>query len=532
MRKSLIRINIQGYGSLETSPYSSLFSFKDQIRTSYYPSLDKDHELCLFHKGKALHADGKTLHQVGLVNESNVLATPELKGGASSTFWKVLFWISYLFIILGYFMILFFGLAPLMAYLFDILAGRAPAVINLFLKMFGTNLETLKHNYPLVGIISWICSLLFHIFRYTIVFLFVWAISSYVFFPWMYMGPQGSYDKCKAGITSINVGWWCMIVFGVIYLFMNLPDMALWFLTRVANEDIFVQALFDPAIASLKEIANVTKFIPFYIIPGVEIAHELIDESLSMLFLALDDVSQINCNQGTAMLCELFGTLVSTLDTTKPVTEAANKSRKAKDTVKSIVNTRLKNGRSLLMPQKTKEAYGYHQKKEGEVHEKIQDKKQQLLNSLGKAPNAKELQDIQEKAQQAAIAEGQKVFMASADQYIKDFKLGPAIKIATASFCIKMLDQQGIKDPSNYPANFQWINRLLPHTWQKGAALFIADWVCDLLKSVDAFRNILYSIGTEFQISNMIKVGNLAGVCTIFFFIIVFIIAIFTSNPI
>ena len=382
-----INLTIQDQGKISLSPISSLFTLKEEIRSSFFS--DDTSQLNVYKNGHILQEDTKALVQLGLQNDDVLSVKPGLLGGDDDNTWFI--WLLYYLIIPVFLIFLMSGLLPLVASVFNI-------ILTLALKFIGEKLRILD---KIPGWIKKIGSFLLSVIQTFFIFFFVWAVCSFMIFPHLY-GRQSR--KCEAGLASKQVGKWCMYVFLGIYFVINIPDIFLNILNGLTEDTgLIVQASTGPLLSSLKEMVDVSKYVPYYAIPILGqilmVIHSGIDGILSFLFMFLDDLSQFNCDDtaSVSQINDLLKVILSTADPSFKKSSSADANPMLRQIVKSRME-KMKAGKSSF-GLKTKDA----------AHNKYVE---ELASKHSSPSNATT-----------------KLMVANMNRYVKDFKLEPTFKI-------------------------------------------------------------------------------------------------------
>ena len=212
------------------------------------------------------------------------------------------------------------------------------------------------------------------------------------------------------------------------------------------------------------------------------IIHEYLEEGLGLLYESLDIISQYNCDDiNTAnLLCSFFDTLQQTLE---------------KYNVKND---------------------------NGKISNKIQNNNKKKITTGANKIKSKKNAGLAEKEIAGLFIEP-----------MKNYKLGFLIKLLKRGFCDKALKNK-IKDEPNGKnlTENQLENKLNPlegtefdsttikgmiNRWWAGS---VASLFCQILEALRDITNILWNVGTENDILNMIKTGQVAGIISIIVFII------------
>lgn len=484
------RIQIQDYGYVSISPIASLYSLKEEIKNSFFP--DNHRSFQVYRKEKLLSEDSYSLLQLGIQKEDVLSVKASLLGGDDNQLWFL--WLLYYLAIPLFLFFLVSGLLPLVSSVFNIIVKLG---LKFIVSKFGI-LDKIPSWVKSVGsFFLWIIQTFF-------IFFFVWAVCAYMIFPHLY-GRQGR--KCESGIAAKQIGKWCMYSFIAIYFLLNIPDILLGVLSGMTDKaGLLIKAPIAPLLSTLREVSNVSKLVPFYAIPIagqiLMFLHMGVDSLLSFIFMFFDDMSQFSCDDKAAMK-EIEDLLDNLIQMTDKSSGAFNK----------IAQKRLekkKNGVSTFGLRTRDTAHNEATEREAS----------KLMN-----------------AHHSNVSLGSKLAMANMIQYVKDFKLEPGFKLMDMGLKIGRIKQEYAEskniDVSNVSMEMiknqldPWIQDENSFTWWVSEQA--RSFGCELITSQEAIRDILYSVGTEFQISNMMKTGGIAGMLTAFVWLILFILTWFKS---
>ena len=473
MKKNLIRVFVNEKNIIEISPYASLYSLKYEINKKIYDNISLDNIIIHF-KGKSIIDNNKSLISYGIDNDSNLVANVKTNGGFDTS--NVLMIIIYILLVPIYFIFLASGVMPLFANIFSFIFDNT--VIEL-LKYFGKNLEKggIFFRYS-IKFIMWVVTTFS-------TFIFIWTTASYVIFPFYYLIRGKRY--CESGLKAKHVGKitaiWYMLIYGSynIYDFLlNKEESFIEYLPDI----LIVKGTIDSSIRVTKEAWDISKFAPLYAIPFIGepfmIIHEYLEEGLGLLYESLDIISQYNCDDiNTAnLLCSFFDTLYQTLE---------------KYNVKND---------------------------NGKISNKDKKKNQKSFKNKANKINSKKIEGLAKKEIAGVLIEP-----------IKNYKLGFLIKLLKRGFCDKALKNE-YKDKNKNLTENQLENKLdslegtefdnttikgMINRWWAGS---VASLFCQILEALRDITNILWNVGTENDILNMIKTGQVAGIISIIVFII------------
>jgi len=287
--------------TIEISCYSSIYLLKKLVKEKL--NLQNINDINLWFNGKLLNNNSKSLQSYNLKNNSNINSSLNLKGGdntESTWFFYLIYYIS----IPIFLIFMCSGLPPFIAnvyaYIFD-------KTIITFLEMFNMKKNDIASKIirAILNIIMWILTKLATVF-------FIWILTAYMFFPWLYSRKN---DFCNAGLAAKDIGFWVTLVFILIYGGLNIFD----FFINISQSLIdfrydpeIIKAYFGPSLQATKEAWDVSKFLPLYSIPFIGqiflIYHEIISEGFSLMYESLDIVQQFDCEKPSTSiaLCDML----------------------------------------------------------------------------------------------------------------------------------------------------------------------------------------------------------------------------------
>lgn len=474
MKKNLIRVFVNEKNVIEISPYSSLYSLRDEIQKKIYKNVSiKD--ISLYCNGKPLIDNKKSILLYNIENNSNISANIKIKGGVFSS--KTLLIIIYILSIPLFFLFLSSGMVPLMANIFSFIFDNT--VVNV-LEYFNRT-----HKDAIGNIIRHIIKIILWVVTTFSTALCVWAISSYMIFPYYYLLRGRSY--CDAGLAAKHVGKVTMGWYMLIYCSFNVVDYVFNILQYVSSEIPFllVQGITSSSIQSTRNIWDIVKFTPMYYMPFfgqiLMSSQEMVDEILGLLYKSLDMISQYNCNDTNtaSLLCSFFTQLEISLQKLGHKAYHTNTNQNiTKHNTQQHVNKVLSQKTSSLEIKKTVGAF-------------IEPVKNYKLSPL--------------------IHLLQRGFC---DQVLKDDFMKKGLSNLTDEELQKKVYEQNplLGTPFDSTTFLGRANR-----WSSSAFTSI---FCQILEALRDITNTLWNIGTEEQVANMIKTGQIAGIVSIFVFII------------
>jgi hypothetical protein len=481
MKNNLIRVFVNEKTIIEISQYASLYSLKDEVNKKIYDSAPID-DISLHFNGKPLTDDTKALLSYGIENDSNLFANVKTNGGMSTS--TIILMVLYICSIPLYFLFLASGLPPVMANIFSFVFDNTVVKILEFFGQCQTD--------PFVIIIRKFVKFIMWTISTFATVMFVWITVAYLVFPFYYLIRGRTY--CDAGVAAKHVGKVTTIWYMMIYGAYNVIDFLLNIIQYLTNMDpiLLIKGASSASIQVNKEAWDIAKFTPFYAIPFVGeilmVVHEVIEEGVGLLYEALDTISQIQCTdeQTTSMLCSLMTQL-------------------------EVALARYGGTGHMTHSKENKSIATKHKKR---------NINQQLNQRLSKKASSLEVKEMA-----GAFIEP-----------IKNYKLEPLIKLMQRGFCDQALKdkmQQSILNKGLEPLTDEQLNSLLPplpgtefdmntfggrlNRWSTG---FATSFFCQILEALSDITNTLWGIGTESQVVNMIKTGQIAGIVSILVIII------------
>jgi hypothetical protein len=499
MGKDIIRILVNQKGVLEISPLTSLYSLRSDIRGKFYSDYPSDKKINLFHSGKCLTDDSSSLYQLGIRDKSSIKASISIEGG---TIGADLFWIFYFLIIIpGFLIFLLSGLVPIFASGMNLMAVKG---VNIILEYFKKDLNplamTLLHGF-------------FYFIKAFFIIFYVWALTFYVFFPWLYRRKN---IACASGLTAKRIGWWTMVIFIVIYFLMNSVDLYFEMVAIISGESPqLAQAFVGPGNKGAKEAWDEIKFIPAYaLLPPLLNYHETIDSILAAFYTVLGEVGQFDCNDTETIkeLCQVFTTLHSIL---APIAKA----KSSKDQ-KTEVSKKAKKQKKKLDAAKGRA-------KKGSLTSGIMGAVSQHMDKQADKAAKQQQKQLEDAAKQGGDL-GMKLALGAIKPTLEDWDVYPAVKLIRRGMCDRYAEDLArdqykpvvYEDDPEYPIG----------SFNRWSARFFTNFFCTVLFAIEDFQQFMYSIGNEAQASNMIKTGSVAGLFAAVYFICSFIYAWFVDR--
>ena len=400
---------------LDISPFSSVYSLKDKIKKiKKYINIPFEN-INLHYQGKLL-SDKKSLFFYNIEENSNIDLILTVKGGDSS----------HLQLYLIYFLVV-------ILYLTFIISGLPPILANSFFYIFKNTLLSIFTKIP-----EWIINISSFIFLNISLIFFIWSSSAYIIFPWLY---TNNYDYCNSGLAAMNIGFWIMFSYMIIYGPFNSVDFFCDKAEAIVNSESIPKIL-KPTITMMEYTKNVwdnLKITPLYAIPVVGLIffriHNAMASNISYIYYILNIIDKFNC--------------------------------KDKDTVKTL----------------------------SDVFNNINN----IITLNVKVPS--NIQDI--------------LLDASIIQVTKKYKSEFLVKLLKYGFSDLNLEQLNKELEKGEPGwEINSINRFIARS--------IVSFFCDFLIFSDNLKILLNEVGSENSIINMIKTGQIAGLISAIFLIIMF----------
>lgn len=281
---NLIRVFVNGGKTIEVSPFSSIYSFKEHIRKKIYKNSKEP--ISLYYNNKFLEND-KTLFHYKITNNSNVETNIKLNGGETDTLFYVK--LMYLISIPIFFIFMLSGLPPIVSSVLSfVLDETTIKILNFFNKK--PNTVTSKVTRKIVKSVTWIIS------KFSLMIL-IWSLSAYMVFPYYFLFQNREY--CDAGNSAKNVGMWTMVSYISIYTLYNFFDFIFDLIDLTASEIPIVSNFADFGTSAGKKSWDSIKFIPLYITPYFGNlflnVHRVIKEAIGIVFDSLNIAGKFEC---------------------------------------------------------------------------------------------------------------------------------------------------------------------------------------------------------------------------------------------
>ena len=285
-KEDIIKLNI--------NEFISIYSLKTLIANKYKTNID---DIELFYNGKILK-NNTSLYSNNILNNTNIFCnTNKLLGG--SLVLKILFMILYIISIILYILLLCIGIIPLFSHIYTNIASE---LIDYILKKLGYN----NGNF---SIIRMIIKMFTFFMKFFSVYYTVYFLSMIIVFPRLYLKK---YDICGSVKVSKKIGKTIAMIFFIIYILFNIPDIIETSLIDLTNFNLsgnqtggplIITSWLNPFLATIIEPLDEAKFsfifaIPFVGTPTIEAYHGIIDVVVELIFSTLDSTQDISCEEG------------------------------------------------------------------------------------------------------------------------------------------------------------------------------------------------------------------------------------------
>ena len=462
----MINITINKKYNIIISKYASYFSLKSNIKKKY--SIENG----VYKFGNLLLNDSynsKSLKTIGLANNCNLEIMQVLKGGNDNNNDNE----SYLFWYIYYLLLIIF--------IIFVISGFIPVVANSIFTIFENTLMSIldyftgsTSNGTFVGICKLVIKSILWILKTFSTLFYVWVLTAYMIFPWLY---QKASKYCESAITAKNIGWWAMFIYGLFYSYINLFDFLINICqTIVSDLPTIFNGFLSPPLQLYKEAWDEIKFTPFYIIPLVFNWHYIIEMVITLLYTSSSYLIQLDCKKSIKNISDLFQKLVILID---------------QSTGKSPQSSQISPDHSETKTPETKTQLAH-------IDTKIK------IND------------------QIDISLMDREMMAPLLDIIKDYKMYPLIKLLCRGFTDIYHESIGENKDENTDFPIGSFDR-----WTSYVASSI---FCQLIEGLTDVKNNLNSIGNENVIINMIKSGNISGIATSIYVIVMIIYTFFFDS--
>jgi hypothetical protein len=326
-------LNKYDLNTYDISPYDSVFSLKMRLNERLKEDMN---EYYLIYAGKTLE-DNRCLKAYNIENGSTIYLEKELRGGNILKI-QYLMMIALVVIIMLFFVYLITGFLPVVANIFyflvkitiDKLIGvfqwiwsliqEEKATISDFslqgtgkfsldkitqqyknqaLKKIEVEGEAKADSYNFLNILY---DGFFFLLKIGFTFTFVFTASAGLILPIFWYRTEG--DMCRSMNLSYYVGLVVTVIYFIFYgLFLNTVDalVSAYFFSS-SFFPLFMKAVPDALLATIKDAWDESKLLPFYAIPIVGQVllgyHEAIQVALIYLKSFLDQQSQYDCDGG------------------------------------------------------------------------------------------------------------------------------------------------------------------------------------------------------------------------------------------
>ncbi|GAF71517.1 unnamed protein product, partial [marine sediment metagenome] len=350
---------------------------------------------------------------------------------------------------------------------------------NIFSVVFNNTISSLLKIFPGTKLIEKIVHFIIRLITIGITFLFVWATASLVISPWFF---SYAHNYCGSGLAAKDVGVWIAGFYIFIYILYEIPDFFIdraQALVDIAEDPLIVKGIAGPTLQSARRTWDIIKYGGLYLIPffGQLMLqyHEIIEESIGLLYEAIAAIDTFQCNDKKTAngLCSLLTGLQETLS-----------------------GVRKENGRVFKNNLKKKGS-----DKGKEILKEKEAASSEILATLGN----KELIPI-----------------------VKNYHLSPLINLLQRGFCDSAIKESGKKIPEL--EGTKWDTSTRGGQFNRWSAGTMTSVFCQFTEAVDDVQKVLGEVGTEDQIIDMIKTGNVAGMGASGLLVIFFILSIFKSS--
>jgi hypothetical protein len=488
----MINITINKKYNIIISKYASYFSLKSNIQKKYNisnKSSNSQYNLytvnSVYKFGNLLLNDNynsKSLKTIGLTNNCNLELVPVLKGGNDDNE-SYLFWYIYYILLIIFIIFIISGFIPVVANsLFTIFENTLMSILDYFTGS--------TSNRTFVGICKLVIKAILWILKTFSTLFYVWVLTAYMIFPWLY---QKASKYCESAITAKNIGWWAMFIYGLFYSYINLFDFLINICQTIVSDlpSIF-NGFLSPPLQLYKEAWDEIKFMPFYIIPVINGWHSIVEMLITLLYASSSYLIQLDCKNSIKNISDLFKTLVVLIDQST--------------------------GKISHNPEQ--QPHSEHTK---QPHSDI---KQQTSSSHSESKEKSTFVDLTKlqtnESGQINISLMEKEALAPLMDVIKDYKMYPLIKLLCRGFTDIYHESIGENKDENTEFPIGSFDR-----WTSYIASSI---FCQLIEGLTDVKNNLNAIGNENVIINMIKSGNISGIATSIYVIIMIIYTFFFDS--
>ena len=313
--------------------------------------------------------------------------------------------------------------------------------------------------------------------------LFRSATASLVVSPWLF---SFAHNYCGSGLAAKDIGAWVAGAYIIVYILYEIPDFFIdktQTLVNIAEDPLIVKGVAGPILQSARRTWDIIKYGGLYMIPGIGSLmlqyHEIIEESFGLLYGAIAAIDTFQCaDKKTAIgLCPLLSGLQETL--------SASHVRKIKENSRDTKNN--------------------FKKKGAEKGKEILKEKEAASSEILATIRNKELVPI-----------------------VKDYHLSPLIDLLQRGFCDIAIKDPGKKIPEL--KGTKWDTSTRKGTFNRWSAGTMTSIFCQFTEAVDDVQKVLGEVGTEDQLIDMVKTGNVAGMGAAGVLVIFFILSIFKSS--
>ena len=360
-----------------------------------------------------------------------------------------------------------------LGYLIFLASGLPPLVSNIFAVIFNSTIgSVLKHitdNKWVLQIVNFILKII----MMGITFFFVWAVTSFVISPWLF---SFKHNYCGSGLAAKDVGFTVAWIYVLIYGSYNIIDFILNIVQEIVsnrNDPLIIEGITNMTLQSSKRGWDILKFSPLYLIPVVGqlllIYHSMIEEGFGLMYSAIYSISTFQCDNPKlpGELCSFLTGLQESLNKrSKGPTSSTNK----------LKQKGIEEGKQI-----------------------IQDKKANisLLSEMG---------------------------YNQLIPTVKNYHLGPIIKLLQRGFCDISIKDSGKEIPEL--KGTEWDTDTVMGKINRWSAGIMPSVFCQFTEAIDDTQRVLGEVGTEDQLINMMKTGNVAGMASATVLIIYYILSL------
>lgn len=282
----IIFINYINSLSLDIHEFDTIYSIKTDIFKRINIPISNQ---IIEYSGRIL-PDSMIAIDAGIRNNSVLSLTTQMKGGADTL--TILFWIAYALAFYLFVICLFFGFIPALSEIYVY-------TIDYIISYIFTSLKDNSIYNTIIGGIKFLI-------KYAILYFVIYAFTSLITYPLAFAYTN---DTCESFDISSRIGFYVTVVFIIIYVFLNIPDIIV---SAIQNINMpLINPFIDPITNLIIRVSDLLKWPMFYAIPfaGVvfEVYHQAIEMFASILFMATNEAEAFqNKNSGYTKLMEYF----------------------------------------------------------------------------------------------------------------------------------------------------------------------------------------------------------------------------------